>query len=400
MKNNRSIATRVALLGVALFSPRLDAQGVAAEPLQVQEIRCSGNTSTSCNFIRDHLYLRVGDALDEEEIRNAELRLSALRNFESVNIRLEKGLERGAVVVVIDVDEASPIAMEWIVGGSSRLESQRAVVGARIAHQNLFGAGKFADFSAIAAIPTGGDGHYESYDIALRYADPQLFDSRRWFGIAEAGYHKRDTQDIYGNYSHLDTAQFDLDVGRRFGDFSYFKVGISWRPDLEWTRGRWKSDGSFLISTPDYEFTTNLVFGWSTEDDLHFPTQGTTLQLAAGGDYGSSSPSRQPHVQLRKTWNWLDSYWTFKIGGDPSPEYRNSFDESQLVALTYARPIRGGDNVRRGRWYIEPGLGGAGNLTAEGDEIYEAGLKVGYRADTRLFGIVDFYLIATVDPER
>jgi hypothetical protein len=32
-----------------------------------------------------------------------------------------------------------------------------------------------------------------------------------------------------------------------------------------------------------------------------------------------------------------------------------------------------------------------------GDNIYEVGLKVGYRADTRMFGIVDLYLMGSVD---
>ncbi|HET9865238.1 MAG TPA: hypothetical protein VFP37_17485, partial [Steroidobacteraceae bacterium] len=255
------------------------------------------------------------------------------------------------------------------------------------------------DLGVLAAVPVAGEGEHESYDVVLRYADPQLFDSRRWFGIASASYHQRDFEDARGNFSHLDTAQFDVSVGRRFGDFMYVTAGVSWRPDLDWTLGRWNADGEFELERPDYEFTLNTVFGWSTEDDLHFPTQGSTLQVAFGGDYGSRSPSRKSHLQLRKTWHAADAYWTFKIGGDPSPEYRNSFDESQLLALTYARPVASGSNVRRGRWYVEPGLGPAGYNPA-GEFIYEAGLKLGFRADTRQFGIVDLYFIASMDGTR
>jgi outer membrane protein assembly factor BamA len=64
-------------------------QTTQAEPLVVQDVTCAGNQSYSCDFIREHLYLRPGAPVDEEEIRNAELRLSALRNFKSVSIRLE-----------------------------------------------------------------------------------------------------------------------------------------------------------------------------------------------------------------------------------------------------------------------------------------------------------------------
>jgi outer membrane protein assembly factor BamA len=124
------------------------AQYVDASPsaeLRVQEIRCAGNDRVACDFIRGHLHLAPGAALDEDEIRNAELRLSALRYFDSVAIHLEKGAQRGAVIVVIEVTESSPLVMETVVGGSHRMEVGHILVGSRIAHQNLFGEGKFAD---------------------------------------------------------------------------------------------------------------------------------------------------------------------------------------------------------------------------------------------------------------
>jgi len=369
-----------------------------AEALQVQEIRCTGNEQTSCNFIRDHLYLKDGDALDEEEIRNATLRLSALRNFDAVRIYLEKGGQRGAVIVVIDVTENSPIAMEWIAGGSFRLEGERTLTGGRIAHQNLFGEGKFADLTAVAVVPFGGEASTEAYEVSLRYADPQLFNSRRWFGIAVAGWRKYDSEDIHGNFAHLDTPQFDLSVGRRFADFSYVTAGLSYRPGIDFSSGRWLRDGSFeLEDGEDLDLTFKLTYGWSSEDDLHFPTQGSTFQLTADArGFPSSSTVGFSALQFRKTWSWLDAFWTLKIGGEPNPEYRSILAETQMFAFTYARPLQAGDNVRRGRWYIEPGYGLPG-FAPGGVHIYEAGLKIGYRADTRMFGIVDLYLIGSVD---
>jgi hypothetical protein len=55
--------------------------------------------------------------------------------------------------------------------------------------------------------------------------------------------------------------------------------------------------------------------------------------------------------------------------------------------------------VRRGRWYIEPGFSLRG-FTNEGRHIDEAGLKVGYRADTRMFGIVELYFLGSVDVNK
>jgi len=76
--------------------------------LVVQDIQCRGNVSTACSFIRGHLYLAVGGQLDEGEVEDAKLRLSALPNFKTVDIHLEKGSQKGRVIVVIDVTEASP----------------------------------------------------------------------------------------------------------------------------------------------------------------------------------------------------------------------------------------------------------------------------------------------------
>src|SRR5262245_8144162 len=104
------------LVALALLNPIQGLAQAVDEPpsadLQVQDIRCEGNQQVTCDFIRGHLYLKAGDALDEDEIRNAELRLSALRYFGTVGIHLEKGARRGSVIVVIDVTEESPLVME------------------------------------------------------------------------------------------------------------------------------------------------------------------------------------------------------------------------------------------------------------------------------------------------
>jgi len=378
-----------------------DVQAPAEEPLVVQEITCAGNEQTSCEFIRDHLYLNAGDALDEEQIRNAELRMSALRNFESVKFRLEKGARRGAVIVVIEVEEASPIVREWLLGGSSRTDSERGVFAGRLAHQNLFGKGKIVDFTGVAVVPIGGDAINEAYDVSLRYVDPQLFDSSRYFAVAGARWRKRRYEDIYGNFGSMDAGQLEFTLGRRIADFSYLSLGITFRPSNDWVSGRWDSDGSFVISSPESYGNpgVTIAYGWSTEDDIHFPTQGTTFQIDAGGDYEPSEPEGRSHVQFRKTWARAGAYWTLKLGGDPSPEYQTSLGESQLFALSYARPVTPGDIVQRGRWYIEPGFAIKG-YTDSGTVFYEYGLKAGFRADTRIFGYIDLYLLATKDGSR
>lgn len=377
------------LLCLAPFAGSQTPESAPTEPLTVEDIGCAGNTATSCDFIRDHLYLQPGEMLDEEEVRNAELRLSSLRNFESVKIRLEKGARRGAVIVVIEVEEASPITTEWLLGLSSHPDSDRLVFAGRIGHQNLFGEGKAIDLTGLVVQPIGGDDFNEGHELRLRYADPHLFGSKRYFAIASAGTQSTRYRDRFGNYASYDSTSFDVRVGRRFGDFSYLTVGVSNRADLSWTWGRWESDGSFLTKDATPQPTKpSIAYGWSSEDDLHFPTHGSSFHVAVGGGY---SP-----VQFRKTWPLAGAFLTFKVGGDPSPEYRRTFDESQVLALTYARPVTPGDNIRRGRWYVEPGFAFIG-YSSRGSSFYEYGLKAGFRADTRTFGLVDLYLIGRKD---
>lgn len=395
---------RIAVAMLSWFAPLAAAQTaetIVDEPLVVQEVICTGNLITSCKFIRDHLYLVAGDALDEEQIRNAELRLSALRNFTSVNFRLEKGAARGAVIVVIEVEEASPIVREWLLGGSSRADAQRGVFAGRIAHQNLFGEGKIVDLAAVAIVPIAGETLNEAYDVALRYVDPQLFGSNRNFGVAGVRWRKRRYEDIYGNFGSIDAGQFELTIGRRIADFSYLSFGVAVRSDNDWAAGRWDSNGDFVTSNPESfsDYGLTLAYGWNTEDDLYFPTRGSTFQINVGGDYQPNEPEGRTHIQFRKTWAASGAYWTFKLGGDPSPEYRDSVGESQLLSLSYARPVAPGDNIQRGRWYIEPGFAFKG-YTSSGTVFYEYGLKAGFRADTKLFGFVDLYLLGTKDGSR
>lgn len=391
-----SLATLLLAVGVA------NAAHATEEPeLRVQGVECRGNHSTSCDFIRSHLNLSAGMPLSEVELRNAQLRLSSLRNFEAVDVRLEKGTQRNAVVVVIEVTEASPITTESLVGLSSRLDGTRSVVAGRLAHQNLFGAGKTLDLAAVAATPFAGGAYDELYEVNVRYADPNLFGSDRYFAVARASWIHSRRRDVHGNFSDFDGPELDVRIGRRFGDFSYLTWNSTFRPNLDWVIGEWDFGGptNFDVTVKEEEDGGGLTYGWNSEDDLYFPTQGFSFHIGVGWNYGSGSPANRSHLQFRKTWQLDDSLLTVQLGGSPTPEYRTSFNESQLLSVSYARRLQASDSIKRGRWYIEPGFGTAG-YTSRDERIYEVGIKAGVRLDTTEFGIVDLYLMATQDPQR
>ncbi len=142
----------VALVLFALLTPLAR----AADALVVEDLRCRGNAATSCEFILGHVYLGRGDTLDEE--RAAE-RTTALVDAADFSVRQHlsrKGSERGKAIVVVEVAEADPIVGEWLLGASHRLGAFRSVAAGRLSHQNLFGAGKIADLSAVAVSPLNG----------------------------------------------------------------------------------------------------------------------------------------------------------------------------------------------------------------------------------------------------
>jgi outer membrane protein assembly factor BamA len=366
-------------------------------PLVVDDVQCRGNALTACEFITGHVYLGAGDRLDEEELQNAKLRLTSLSNFESVDVRLEKGSAKGRVIVIVEVTEANPLETEWLVGVSSRLEAVRQVLAGRATHHNLFGAGKFGSATAAGAIPIDGPETRE-FSAGLVYADPHLFDSKRYFAVASVGYTNGRGEDLYGSFGEAELLRFGANVGRRLWDFSYVWVGYGYRAKLDVRSGRWQKDGTFELDEDENRHAVDVIYGWNSEDNLFFPTRGSSFHVGFGWNFGSDDEGNEFHFQYRKTWATdAGSLWTLKIGGEPSSEFRTTFGENQLLSFSYARPFAHPD-VRRGRWYIEPGYS-QGGFAPGGREIHEVGLKVGVRLETRAFGLVDLYLMATFNPD-
>lgn len=393
--NRFAVKALAAVVLCALFTQRSWAG--PADPLVVEDLRCHGNAATSCEFILGHVYLGPGDTLDETELQNAQLRLSTLRTFEAVDIYLEKGSERGKAVVVIEVVEADPIATEWLLGASYRLGALRSVAAGRLLHQNLFGAGKLADFSIIAVSPLNGRSE-ERYSASVRYADPHLFGSKRYFAIARMSYEDSEVG-IYGNFVDHNVLRLTASLGRRLWDFSYLLVGYGYRARNDQRSGQWQEDGTFEIEKERNRHVIDFLYGWNSEDDLYFPTRGSSFHIGGGWDFGTVDDSDEFYVQFRKTWRVGDGYASIKLMGDPNHEYRQTFSEGQLLAAAYAHPLAPNSNLRRGRWYVEGGISSWGHDSA-GKSIQERGVKLGVRLDTESLGLIDLYLFGSWDPDR
>jgi outer membrane protein assembly factor BamA len=391
------VKTVFACLMVMAFGPacRLARGSEQDTKLIVQDIQCRGNVSTSCKFIRGHLYLQVGRLLDEDEVKDAKLRLSALPNFRSVDIHLEKGSEKGRVVVVIDVAEADSFTMALVLGTSFRRNTDIQTVAARFSDHNLFGAGKILDLLVVGDAGISRSGGRE-YATRLGYFDPQLFGSNRYF-LATGLFYSKTSYGFPGS-GVLDNggAGVDASLGRRFGSFSYATVGYRFifNGYHYFFNSSLKTqylafDGNLTTLTDSSQRALLLTYGRNSEDDAAFPTRGWMFHL-----YDNFDPSQHDHfagAEARVTWRGgSNSFWTVQTR--PFNDFRAPFDDDLGTSLTYAHSLEASDylgGIRRGRWYIGPGV------TVVNHATLELGMKAGIRLDTRYCGIVNLYVIGS-----
>lgn len=358
--------------------------------LIVEDIRCKGNASTKCSFIRGFLHISTGDPLNEDEIKNAKLRLSSLPDFLSVRIYLDKGSAKGRAAVVIEVVEADRVENEISAGTSSRLSSLYQTIEARVAERNAFATEDTVNLDVEGIAPVDGPAHHGIYS-RLQFVDPTLLDSNKYFLISGISYQNTVIRYPYEAFDKTDQLDIDLSVGRRLFDYSYVTVGYLERlisRSISQTRG---TSGLFSTNTnPNNNRGWAIGYGWNSEDDPYFPTRGSRLSSSFGESWAS--------VRFRKTWSINpESTWFVQLGGTPGSQYRVSLDESQDFSVGYQHMISASDRlggINRGRWYVEPGFSYYGDI-ANGKPIGELGLKVGIRLDTKVLGLLDLYVIAS-----
>ena len=382
--------TSILWLAMTLAPVLCHAEPPERTALIVEDIRCKGNASTKCWFIRGFLHLSAGDLLNEDEVKNAELRLSSLPNFLSVQIYLDKGSAKGRAIVVIEVVEADRVENEISAGTSSRLSSLYQTIEARVAERSAFGSEDTVNLDVEGIAPIDGPTHHGSYS-RLQFVDPTLLDSNKYFLISGISYQNTVIRYPYDAFDKTDQLGIDLSVGRRLFDYSYVTVGYLERlisRSISQTRGT--SEVFSTNTNPNNNRGWAIGYGWNSEDDPYFPTRGSRLSSSFGESWAS--------VRFRKTWSINpESTWSVQLGGTPGSQYRVSLDESQDFSVGYQHMMAAGDRlggINRGRWYVEPGFSYYGDI-ANGKPLGELGLKAGVRLDTKVLGLVDLYLIVS-----
>ena len=378
--------------------------GQDTNPL-VEGVQCNGNVATSCALIRSQSGIVVGKELDDIQVENARLRLEGLTRFRSVRIHLIKGSRKNRVIVVIDVVESSPLTTAFAAGSLWRFPQHSGdvtgVVAGRVTDYDLFGSGKSLDLAMVAARPLNGSGSAE-YAGRLEYRDPRLFDSHTFFFTAGAFYSQANF--TYGNFiTPLDNARalesssgwgsgVDFSVGMHLDTYSYVTAGYRYLRNASSGDSFLVSDGVFTTLNSTGGNVALFTIGRNTEDDPSFPTHGWLLHAYDG--LNPTSGSDFAGVLVRGTWQAGDSaYWTFQAR--PFDNFRSLFDDDFGVSIVYARDfsVKAEAGAHRARWYVGPGATSLGHFY--GVRYVDVGVKAGVRLETKYFGTVNFYLIAT-----
>jgi hypothetical protein len=156
-----------------------------------------GNTRTKASVIRKFIPLKPGDFLDPEsaELAGTEWTLMGTGWFDRVDLRLERGAERGYVVLVVEVKERNTIVIEQVVAGLSegvakttdRGRSLFPWFGFKITETNLAGRGiRLSGTALLSEFQQGGraDLRYPRLignEYALRFAT-YFLNGREFYG--------------------------------------------------------------------------------------------------------------------------------------------------------------------------------------------------------------------------
>lgn len=163
----------------------------------LERIVVRGNQRTHRRVVLRYLPFKAGDLIDVDnpEIRLARFRLLGTGFFKDVQFSLEKGSERGLVVLVVDVIERNTIVLNdvWMgvaadADNEGRSRPLTAYAGVDVAETNLFGTG----------VTLGGAMAVAQDQLALRtlFLDPGFLGSP-WMTSATFLYN--DARDFFGN---------------------------------------------------------------------------------------------------------------------------------------------------------------------------------------------------------
>ncbi len=146
--------------------------------LTIEDVEITGNRETPARLILRALPVAAGERLRAGDVRLREARFALLSTgyFRQVNIDLRKGSERGAVVVLVTVEERGTMIVDGLYFGTS--DASRWWAGAAISDRNAFGTGLAVGVEGIFADTADVENGRDQWAMTLRVADPLAVGNR------------------------------------------------------------------------------------------------------------------------------------------------------------------------------------------------------------------------------
>jgi hypothetical protein len=153
-----------------------ESEGDARIRYLLERVVIRGNEKTTPDAIRVHLPFRRGDILDvdDQRIELARFRLLGTGWFRAVSFHLERGAERGHVILVVEVREQNTFVVRQVAFGVSVGQPEaEPYLGFSLAESNLFGIGLNAELQSVLSLPQQGvrlrmgHGNVDGSNVAL-----------------------------------------------------------------------------------------------------------------------------------------------------------------------------------------------------------------------------------------
>jgi outer membrane protein insertion porin family len=280
----------LALVAAATGAGEAESSAGVPRPYRIESIRLDGIERTRPEEVRRYIELAEGETLNEERVLLSRLRLLQLGWFSAVETRLERGTERGWVVLVFDLKERNTLVISDLFLGTTG--PQPLYGGFGLSQQNFLGAGLGLSGAFVyGAAPNDATdaparfslrGSFFNPDLRVKGWPPLLVGiTALWAQGQELACGPPDCAGYSDNWATAPRLRYsragaEISFGIRPGPFERLVAGYRWEritgDDVGPVTG-----GPYLLRGRSTLSALTGTYERDTRNDLFFPTDGGRL---------------------------------------------------------------------------------------------------------------------------
>ena len=263
--------------------------------LTIERIDIIGNTATQDEIVRRALPIAEGDVLHatDKRLTNARFKVLALGFFRDVTFAMDKGSQRGNVIITIEVVERGTFVLNRLWFGHTDVAPYW--VGADVGERNLLGLGIGVGAGFVYAVHGDIQGTRDQWAAELRVADGSVLGTR-WGAHGSLTFaHGSDIYRVSGDDNDGSTMHYRGFPYRRYG--GRFGATLDLTALTRVSMGmRLESIDAQLPVAP----TRTLPDGRDVAIDLHLePGESRVITAGFGIDRDTRSDPILPHAGTR-----------------------------------------------------------------------------------------------------